>query len=219
MKIDNSSNSTTSNKFAFFFENKMTSLPKKCITKTRPELSRNNIFKINNDDPQKYEFNYFSKKKPLQYPQFFDNSSKKTDYYELAKMINSRKSIPNRIPSAKNYEIQNAMNNATKNEGNKIAHENNDISLNKNKIVNKEKNENDKELFDSEFNLILDNWGNDDISNILKEIASLKIASPSKNKSEKDKFEEKIYTNTGDSFDRCSCDQIKNPFCQNPYKI
>ena len=219
MKIDNSSNSTTSNKFAFFFENKMPSLPKKCITKTRPELSRNNIFKINNDDPQKYEFNYFSKKKPLQYPQFFDNSSKKTDYYELAKMINSRKSIPHRIPSAKNYEIQNAMNNANKNEGNKVDHENNDISLNKNKIDNKEKNENDKELFDSEFNLILDNWGNDDISNILKEIANLKIASPSKNNSEKAKYEEKIYTNTGDSFDRCSCDQIKNPFCQNPYKI
>ena len=219
MKIDNSSNSTTSNKFAFFFENKIASLPKKCITKTRPELSRNNIFKLNNDDPQKYEFNYFSKKKPLQYPQFFDNSSKKTDYYELAKMINSRKSIPHRIPSAKNYEIQNAMNNANKNEGNKVDHENNDISLNKNKIDNKEKNENDKELFDSEFNLILDNWGNDDISNILKEIANLKIASPSKNNSEKAKYEEKIYTNTGDSFDRCSCDQIKNPFCQNPYKI
>ena len=58
-----SSNSTTANKFAFFFENKLPGLPKKCITKTRPELSRNNIFKINNDDPQKYEFNYFSKKK------------------------------------------------------------------------------------------------------------------------------------------------------------
>ena len=61
--------------------------------------------------------------------------------------------------------------------------------------------------------------GNDDISNILEEIANLKIHSPPKNNSEKDKFEEKIYTNTGDSFDRCSCDQIKNPFCENPYKI
>ena len=61
--------------------------------------------------------------------------------------------------------------------------------------------------------------GNDDISNILEEIANLKIHSPPKNNSEKDKFEEKIYTNTGDSFDRCSCAQIKNPFCENPYKI
>ena len=138
----------------------------------------------------------------------------------MAKIINSRKSIPNRIPSAQNYEIQNAMNNTTKNEGNKIDHENNDILHSKNKIDNKEKNENDEDyLFDSDFILILDRWGNDDISNILKEIANLKITSPSKNNSDKAKFEKKIYTNTGDSFERYSCDQIKNPFCKNPYKI
>ena len=136
MKIDNSSNSTVGNKFAFFFENKIPSLTKKYITKTKPELSRNNIFKLNSDKPQKYEFNYFSKEEPFQYPKFFDNYSKKIDYFELAKIINSKKNISNRIPSAQNNEIQNPMSNATKNEGYIIDHENNDILLSKNKIDN-----------------------------------------------------------------------------------
>ena len=77
----------------------------------------------------------------------------------MAKIINSTKNISNRIPSAQNNEIQNPMSNATKNEGYIIDHENNDILLSKNKIDNKEKNENDLDyLFDSDFNLILDRW-------------------------------------------------------------
>ena len=132
--------------------------------------------------------------------------------------------------------VNNSMNsNNSLNEPNKVKkNEKNDmfnfnIGHEEKKCENEKINspiKNNKSLFDSNFNLIEENCGKDDISEILKEFANLNLKSSVKQNSSNDN--PKIYTNTGDSVNIYTIEgsgkkerkyyNMPNPYAKNVYK-
>ena len=188
MKINNN-HSNLENCFTFFAQNKI-NIPKKNATKTRNDYSsKSNFLKLNSGE-SRYEFNYVTKPKYLQYPKLFETNEDK-------KLTN------NLFDDSHYYMFSNNITSRKNNNNERIFPSNNDKNENINECpesadtMQKNKKDN-KYLFDSNFNLLFDKCGDDEVMNMIKEIAKIKINSPKKEK-KKNVDNEKIFTNTGDS--------------------
>ena len=113
----------------------------------------------------------------------------------------------NKIKSENKNENNNPVNNNSLNEQNKenkngmfnFNYHQEEKKCEKEKMDSPIKNNNTKSLFDSNFNLIEENCGKDDVSEILKEFANLNLKSSIKEKSNCTNNNPKIYTNNGNS--------------------
>lgn len=152
-------------------------------------------------------------------PNFPKNNMEKENKKE--NLVNSKNN--NISLNEHNKEKKNEINN-NNNKNNKIYEENN---CEKEKIDSPIKQ--NKSLFDSNFNLIEENCGKDDISEILKEFANLNLKSSFKeNFSSSNKDNTKTYTNTGDSINAYVIDgsdkkekifyNMENPYAKSVYK-
>ena len=113
----------------------------------------------------------------------------------------------NTIKSEKKNENINPVNNNSLTEQNKenkngmfnFNYHQEEKKCEKEKMDSPTKNKSRKSLFDSNFNLIEENCGKDDVSEILKEFANLNLKSSTKEKSNCTNNNPKLYTNNGAS--------------------
>ena len=253
MKI-NSASESNKNVFLVFNENKSPNLPKKNMTKTRTD-TKFNLLNFNNNDNQEFGFNNAlrTNSKPLNYPTLNTDLSNNnnlllnTDQFNFKSFLNqikngdlqnSGKNI-NIILYAPNY-VMNKLDNGKRDEkesGHTMCKTENNININSSNEKKKKRddcpsnNKKNKKLFDSNFNLLEEECGNDDISQILKEIVHLSLDTPIKKDSDNstnNDDNEKKYTNTGDSVNCYKCEgsgkkgnikyNIPNPYLKVEYK-
>ena len=192
----------------------------------------NNI--LNNDQ---LNFNSFLNKiRNGELPNFGNNSKSRKDGQNINIILYAPNYVLNKMESGNNNGIENGQKN--------FQTENNICSREDNKGKKKEmdrfpfeekkcnnvkdakdcssKKKKDKKLFDSNFNLLEDELGDDELSQILKEFVHLDLESPKKDSVPSNHKNQKIYTNTGDSINFFTCDgsprkDVNNTNMTNPY--
>lgn len=225
MKIFNDSDAGK-NTFLIFNQGKNQNYPKKNLTKTRNETNYN-FFNLNNKSNglQELGFNNTLKTKPK--PTFYPTLN-----FKLSKNINNNNNnfFGN---SPNNFNPLNAGNNMLNNISGQNSNKSNGygymmfktennfssnmVQNNDEKMDIEEKKEEcdftvkkkKRKAFDSNFNLLEDQLGSDDLDQMLKEFWHLKINTTSKKnpssfnvKEEKSEKKEVMYTNTGDSLQK-----------------
>ena len=258
MKI-NSASDSNKNAFLIFNENKNPNFQKKNKTKTRTD-AKFGLLNFNSNDLQEFGFNNTlrTNSKPLNYPtlnsdmsnnnnifintdQFnfnsFINQIKKGDLSNFGNNSNSGKNINiilyapnyvvNKVDSGKNDEMESSR---------KMCKTENNINFHSSNEKNKKtddcpsNNKKNRKLFDSNFNLLEDECGNDELSQILKEFVHLGLDTPIKKDSDNSNNDDnqKKYTNTGDSVNLYKCEgsgkkgnfklNMANPYLKVEYK-
>lgn len=247
MKI-NSSSDSNKNAFLIFNRNKSPNLPKKNLSKTRTD-TKSNLFNFTGNELQEFGFNNTlrSKPNPLNYPTIKTDMSNNNliidaEQFNFKSILNQIKSSENDSNSkniniilyAPNYVV-NKMDNGKNHEmdsGHKEDKNEKNTNLNSSNKKNQKgddfpsNNKKNKKLFDSNFNLLEDECGDDELSQILKEFVNLRLDTPIKKDSVNSNNDDnkKTYTNTGDgdsaNYFRCESSGQKGNFkCNivNPY--
>ena len=250
MKISSPSDSSK-NAFLIFNENKNPNLQKKNKTKSRTD-AKFDFLHLNSNDLQEFGFNNTlrTNSKPLNYPTLTmpnnNNLLLNNDQFNFNSFLNQIKNgnnsnsgkniniilyapnyVVNKMDSEKNDEMES---------GRKMCKTENNIGFNPSNEKNKKRddcssnNKKNKKLFDSNFNLLEDECGNDDLSQILKEFVHLSLDTPIKKDSgnSHNADNQKKCTNTGDSVNCFRCEasgkkgnircNMDNPYLKIEYK-
>ena len=258
MKI-NSTSDSSKNAFLIFNQNKSPNLPKKNMTKTRTDTKFNLLNFNNNDFQEfGFNNTLRTKPNPINYPTLNldmpnnnNNLLINTEQFNFNSFLNKIKSgdLPNfgnnNSNSGKNINIILYAPNYVVNkmdigksddmESGKIYKTDNNINFKASKEKNKKRddcpsnNKKNKKLFDSNFNLLEDECGDDELSQILKEFVHLKLDTPIKKEFGKPNDDDNLkkFTNTGDSVNCFKCEgsrkkgiklNLANPYSRGEYK-
>lgn len=208
-----------------------------------PSFNNKNNIILNNDQ---FNFNSFLQKiNNGELPNFGNNSKNEKNGQNINIILYAPNYVVNKMESGNNNEIRNGTkmckteNNICYRENTKEKKKEMDAFLFEEKKcdnVKKDKDakncsskkKKDKYLFDSNFNLLEDELGDDEVSQILKEFVHLDLESPKKDSAPSNQKNKKMNTNTGDSInyftsegsprkEGINCNMI-NPYLKDVYK-